>query len=104
MKRVWQASLAILVALGGVASGVGAGPAADKMSVYVGSYAPAKENGIHHFTLDLSSGALAPAGGTSGVANPSFVAISHDKKFLFAIGEVGDFNGKKGGVVSSFAI
>jgi 6-phosphogluconolactonase len=35
------------------------------------------------------------------VANPSFVAISPDKKFLYAIGETG---GKKGGAVASFSI
>src|SRR6185503_8573423 len=75
--------------------------AADSMSVYIGSYAKAADPGIHHFKLNLSSGALTAAGGTSGVANPSFVAISPDKKFLYAIGETG---GKKGGAVVSFAI
>jgi len=98
MKRILLASLALALSF----VPVSADPTtADTVSVYVGSYAKATEPGIHHFTLDLSSGALTAAGGTSGVANPSFVSISPDKKFLFAIGESG---GKKGGAVVSFAI
>jgi 6-phosphogluconolactonase len=99
MNCVLLASLGLVLAFVPV---VAADPsAADTMSVYVGSYAKATEPGIHQFTLDLSSGALTPAGGTAGVANPSFVSISPDKKFLFAIGETG---GKKGGAVVSFSI
>lgn len=83
---------------------VASAPVADTTTVYIGSYADAKAEGIHQFTLDLATGALTKAGATSGVANPSFVAVSPDKKFLYAIGEVGSFNGKKGGAVSSFSI
>ncbi len=98
MKRMLLASLALALSF----APVSADPTtADTMSVYVGSYAKASDPGIHHFTLDLSSGALTAAGSTAGVANPSFVSISPDKKFLFAIGESG---GKKGGAVVSFAI
>src|SRR6185503_18840128 len=64
-------------------------------------YAKDSEPGIHHFKLDFASGALTAAGATSGVTNPSFVAVSPDKKFLYAIGETG---GKKGGAVVSFSI
>jgi len=100
MKRLLFASLALL----GCFAPLAADPAsADTVSVYIGSYAKAADQGIHHFKLDLSSGALTPAGGASGVANPSFVAVSPDKKFLFAIGEAG-LPGKKGGAVASFSI
>jgi len=99
MKRILFACLALVLAF---VPGVAADPAAaDTTSVYIGSYAKATEPGIHHFTLDLSSGALTAAGGAAGVANPSFVSISPDKKFLFAIGETG---GRKGGAVVSFSI
>jgi len=101
MMRALLASLAFAVSL---VAGAAADPtAADTMSVYVGSYADAKDPGIHHFKLDLSTGALSPAGGTAGVANPSFVTISPDKKFLYAIGEAA-LKGKKGGAVASFSI
>jgi 6-phosphogluconolactonase len=101
MMRAFFASLALVLSL---VPGVAADPAAaETMSVYIGSYADAKDPGIHHFRLDLSTGALTAAGGTPGVANPSFVAISPDKKYLYAIGESA-LKGKKGGAVASFSI
>jgi 6-phosphogluconolactonase len=97
MKRILLACLALALSFAPLA----ADPSADTMSVYIGSYAKNTDPGIHHFKLDLGSGTLTAAGATSGVANPSFVAISPDKKFLYAIGESG---GKKGGAVVSFSI
>ena len=63
MMRVLMASMLV----------VASGPSADTVTVYVGSYADLKADGIHQFTLDLATGALTKAGGTSGVANPSFL-------------------------------
>jgi 6-phosphogluconolactonase len=101
MKRILLASVALLASF---VPGAAADPStADGMSVYIGSYADAKDIGIHHFKLDFSTGALTAAGGASGVANPSFVAVSPDKKFLYAIGEAA-LKGKKGGAVASFSI
>lgn len=104
MMRALLASFALLATVGPGCAADPAAPAAEKMTVYIGSYADAKADGIHQFTLDLATGAFTRAGGTSGVANPSFVAISPDHKYLYAIGEVGSFNGKKGGSVASFSI
>ena len=99
MKRVLLASLVLALAF---VPGVAADPsAADTVSVYIGSYAKKEEGGIHHFKFDPAAGTLTAAGTTSGVGNPSFVAVSPDKKFLYAIGESG---GKKGGAVVSFSI
>jgi len=98
MKRLLLATLALVLC---VLPGVAADPARDSMSVYVSCGTKAEENGIHHFKLDLATGALTAAGATSGVANPSFVGVSPDKKYLYAIGET---YGKKGGSVVSFSI
>jgi len=104
MKRLLLASLLVPTSILPGCATDPAAPAVEKMTVYVGSYADAKADGIHQFTLDMTTGALVRAGGTSGVANPSFVSVSPDHKYLYAIGEVGSFNGKKGGAVSSFSI
>lgn len=98
MKRLLLAALALPL---GMAPGLAADPTNEGLSVYIGSYSPAKDPGIHHFKLDFATGGLTAAGATSGVANPSFLTISPDKKYLYAIGEVG---GKKGGAVVSFSI
>src|SRR5437867_2967909 len=36
--------------------------------------------------------------------NPSFVAIDPEQRFLYAVNEVADFDGKKSGGVSAFAL
>lgn len=75
-----------------------------KILVYVGSYADAGSQGIHIFHLDPVTGTLAPAGGISGIANPSFLAIHPDRKSLYAVCEVKSSAGKKIGTVSAFSI
>lgn len=76
----------------------------EKIAVYVGSYSPADKQGIHVFQLDLASGALAPAGGASGAANPSFLAVHPNRRFLYAVAEVASAGGKPGGGVAAFSI
>jgi len=75
-----------------------------QLHVYVGTYAKADDVGIPHLLLDVATGKLTVATGGKGVANPSFVAIRPDKKFLYSVSEVADVNGKKGGAVAAFAI
>ena len=77
---------------------------AKELLVYVGTYTSAKSEGIYSFRMDLESGALSPAGVTTGVKNPSFLAIHPNRKFLYAVSEVEDSDGKKTGGVTAFAI
>jgi len=47
---------------------------------------------------------LSPAKLASEAVNPSFVAIHPSRRFVYAVGEVGDFQGKRSGGVSAFAV
>lgn len=76
----------------------------DKISVYVGTYTQRGSKGVHLAHLHLSSGELRLDGLAGEVVNPSFLAIHPNRRFLYAIGEVGQFAGGKGGAVSAFAI
>ncbi len=78
--------------------------AAAQIFVYVGGYAPAEEQGIRVFRLDADTGALTPAGGASGVANPSFLEVGPGGTRLYAASEVGDFNGLGTGAVAALAL
>jgi len=73
------------------------------MIVYIGTYSGKEQQGIRVFRLDAATGTLAPLGGASGVGNPSFVALHPNGRFLFAVGEVGNFDAKGGGAVAAFA-
>jgi 6-phosphogluconolactonase len=76
----------------------------DKTSVYVGTYTQRGSKGIYLAHLGLSSGELRLDGLAGEVVNPSFLAIHPNRRFIYAIGEVGQFAGGKGGAVSAFAI
>ena len=72
--------------------------------VYIGTYTRTEGQGIHWLKLDLSSGKLTAAGMLAGQKNPSFLAIHPNKKFLYAVNEIGNYNGEKSGGVSAYAI
>ncbi len=75
-----------------------------KLRVYFGTYNGAMSKGIYHSTLDLGSGQLAPPQLAAETKNASFVAIHPSRKYLYAVGEISDSQGKPLGGVSAFAI
>lgn len=72
--------------------------------VYVGTYTGTGSEGIYICRLDLATGALEPIGVAGNVENPSYLAIDAQRLRLYAVNEVGDFNGQPGGSVSAYAI
>ena len=73
--------------------------------LYVGTYtANSASKGIYRFTLDLASGALAPAGPPTETVNPSFLVVDPTRRFLYAVNETGDAPTDPSGGVSAFAI
>jgi len=86
-------------------SGTAADSTAKNFYTYVGTYTNGgKSKGIYVLKFDASSGKLTPHSVAEGVKNPSFLAIHPSNKFLYAVGEIDDFGGKKAGGVSAFAI
>jgi 6-phosphogluconolactonase len=76
----------------------------EKMLVYIGTYTGPKSKGIYLYELTMKDGSLRPLGLAAETASPSFLAIHPNKKFLYAVGEVANFQGKSAGAVSAFAI
>src|SRR5687767_3888902 len=74
--------------------------------VYIGTYTSgkSKSEGIYIYKLNLDSGELKHYKTVKNVVEPSFLAISQDKKYLFAVNETAEYEGKKSGAVSAFAI
>ena len=75
-----------------------------ELLVYIGTYTRTEEQGIHWLKLNLGSGKLTAVGKLAGQKNPSFLAIHPNKKFLYAVNEIGNYNGEKAGGVSAYAI
>lgn len=80
------------------------GAKVNQLRVYIGTYTGPKSKGIYFSTLDLATGKLSPAEVAAEVTSPSFLAVHPSKKFLYAVGEISDFGGKKAGGVSAFSI
>ncbi len=77
--------------------------AADAL-VYVGTYTRGDSEGIYVYRMNSETGQLTRVTAVSGVKNPSFLAISPDKKFLYSVAEISMFDGQKAGGVAAFAI
>lgn len=75
------------------------------MRVYVGTYTTGgKSKGIYLLNLDMASGKLSLVSSGPQVESPSFLALHPNHRFLYAVNEVGNFEGAKTGAVSAFAI
>ena len=102
-------AFSILFVLLGPAAGVAAegrqGPDAQrKLRVYVGTYTGGNSQGIYVCELDLTTGVLSEAKLAAEATNPSFLAIHPSRRFLYAVGEIDDFEGRKSGGVSALAV
>lgn len=72
---------------------------------YIGTYtAPGKSRGIYVARFDAATGKLGAPELAAETSRPSFLAIHPNRKFLYAIGEVAEAGGKKGGAVCAFKI
>lgn len=77
---------------------------ANELLVYVGTYTnKGTSEGIYICKLNLATGALTKVTSTKS-QDPAFLAIDRKRRFLYAANEIGEFNGKKSGAVSAFAI
>jgi 6-phosphogluconolactonase len=75
-----------------------------ELIVYIGTYTTGRSEGIYVCLLDLASGQLRQVDVAKGVANPSFLTVDPKRRFLYAVNEVKEFEGKAAGAVSAFSI
>jgi 6-phosphogluconolactonase len=92
----------LLMCISGAALAEEAG--ASKLWVYVGTYTDKDSKGIYRFDMDPETGKLTNRVLAAETKHPSFLAIHPNRQFFYAVGEVNDVAGKKGGGVSAFAI
>src|SRR5580658_4143054 len=72
---------------------------------YVGTYtAKTNSKGIYAFRFDPEKGQLTSIGVAAQTPDPSFLAVHPNGKYLYAVNEIGNFNGGTSGAVSAFAI
>src|SRR5215831_12556007 len=74
--------------------------------LYVGTYTSgkSKSEGIYIYRMNAATSELKLQSTAGNVPDPSFLAIDPSRRFLYAVNETGNFLGKKGGGLTSFAI
>ena len=72
----------------------------DQYRVYIGTDTDGASEGIYVYSLDGTTGELRPSSVTSGVRNPSFLAVHPTERYLYAVAELGD----GGGAVNAYSI
>lgn len=78
--------------------------AADAYTVYVGTYTGAKSKGIYAFEFNAATGQAGEARLVAETPSPSFLARHPNGQLLYAVNEVNEVNGEKGGGLSAFKI
>ena len=73
-------------------------------NLYVGTYTQNSEQGIYVFSFNNQTGKIDLKHVVKGVENPSYLTLSSDNKYLYAVNENMEYLIKPGGAVSSFQI
>jgi len=79
-------------------------PIAKSFLVYIGTYTSARSKGIYVSHFDPPTGKFTSPELAAEAKNPSFLTLHPNQHILYSVGEVDEFDGKKGGVVSAFSI
>lgn len=79
-------------------------PEKRKYSLYFGTYTRGESQGIYSAQFDVIDGTLLSMHDPVYSENPSFLAVSPDKQFLYAVNEVNTYLGKPTGAVTAFKI
>ncbi len=95
---------------GSAAATLGAHPwasfaqSAGSRSLFVGTQTTKGSKGIYAYSFNSATGELTQTGLAVEADSPTYLALSPDKRILFAANELDEFEGKKSGAVSSFAV
>jgi 6-phosphogluconolactonase len=92
-------AMLLVVLFGGRSAGAGEG-----LLTYVGTYTGAKSKGIYAFDFNAATGKAGEPRLVVETPSPSFLALHPNGKVLYAVNEVNELNGEKGGGLSAFKI
>jgi 6-phosphogluconolactonase len=77
-----------------------------KQRFYVGTKTDqaTPSEGIYLYEFDPATARLESLGAVAQTANPTFMTLSADHRFLYSVNELSEFEGQNGGGVSAFAV
>lgn len=72
-------------------------------NIFVGSYSEKGEDGIYCYNLNEENNKLELVSKTNLIENPSYITLSKDKKTIYSVSEIYEFQGEKGGAVAALS-
>jgi len=75
-----------------------------KQLLFVGTQTGQTSKGIYSYSFDPATGELTQVELAAEADNPTFLAFSPNKKFLFTCNEISNFEGQRAGAVSSYSV
>ncbi len=82
-------------------------PDDDELTLYIGTYTSGSSNpgeGIYIYRMNEKTAELSHYKTVTGITDPSFLAVDSKRRYLYAVNEVEQFEGKASGSVSAFSI
>jgi 6-phosphogluconolactonase len=76
----------------------------NEMLLYVGTYTEKGSEGIYVYKFNAESSKLSKLHTVKDVVQPSYLAVNKSRTYLYAVNELVEYEGKKSGSVSAFAI
>ena len=74
-----------------------------ELTLYIGTYTSSTSEGIYVYRMNSDTGELKMFSSIKS-ENPSFLTLDRSKRFLYAVNEMKEFEGKASGAVSAYAI
>lgn len=71
---------------------------------YVGTYTKGSSKGIYAYRFQSETGEITPLGLVAETPNPTYLALSANHQFLYAVNEVANYQNTHSGLISGFAI
>ncbi len=69
----------------------------ETLYIYVGTYTTGESEGIYIYRMNQITGALELIDTADAGENPSFLAIHPQQRYLYAVNEISEFDGKTSG-------
>lgn len=76
----------------------------EKKWAFVGTYTRSGSKGIYRVSYDVETGRMDAPELAAATPGPSFLALHPNKRFLYAVNELSEFQGEPGGSVTAFAV
>lgn len=73
-------------------------------TLYAGTYTSGRSKGIYILEFDINTGSIIQKNFCTDIENPSFLVLSRNKKYLYAVSEIGNYENEKSGGIYAYKI